>query len=124
MKFVLTDCKLQELYELGARRIGVLSAPPIGCVPSQRTLAGGLERECAGDHNYAAKLFNSKLSRTLDSLGELPDSKIVYIDVYNPLLDIIVNYQSYGKSISIHFSNDFCRIIQLIIELVGLYFRL
>ncbi|BAT77672.1 hypothetical protein LR48_Vigan09g033500 [Vigna angularis] len=90
---------LKELYGLGARRIGVLSAPPIGCVPSQRTLAGGLERECAGDYNYAAKLFNSKLSSKLDSLSELPDSRIVYIDVYNPLMDIIVNYQSYGYEV-------------------------
>ena len=90
----------KELYGLGARRIGVLGAPPIGCVPSQRTLAGGLERECAEEYNYAAKLFNSKLSRKLDSLSHLPNSRIVYIDIYNPLMDIIVNYHRYGKSIS------------------------
>jgi len=91
---------VKQLYGFGARRIGVLGAPPIGCVPSQRTLAGGLERECAKDYNYAAKLFNSKLSSKLDSLSHLPDSRFVYIDVYKPLMDIIVNYQSYGKSIS------------------------
>ncbi|CAJ1972567.1 unnamed protein product, partial [Sphenostylis stenocarpa] len=85
-----------ELYNLGARRIAVLSAPPIGCVPSQRTLAGGLERGCSEKYNYAAKLFNSKLSKELDSLGHSsPKSRIVYIDVYNPLLDIIQNYQNY-----------------------------
>ncbi|KAJ1421600.1 SGNH hydrolase superfamily [Sesbania bispinosa] len=91
---------VKELYELGARRIGVLSAPPIGCVPSQRTLAGGIQRECAEKYNYAAKLFNSKLSKELDSLNSnLPNSRIVYIDVYNPLLDIIVNYQKYGYKV-------------------------
>ena len=87
---------------MGARRIGVFSAPPIGCVPSQRTLAGGLERKCVDKYNEAAELFNSKLSKELSSLNqELPGSRIVYIDVYNPLLDVIVNYQSYGNNKSI-----------------------
>ncbi|KAM7517291.1 hypothetical protein LguiA_006874 [Lonicera macranthoides] len=36
---------VQEIYKVGARRIGVFSLPPIGCVPSQRTLAGGVERD-------------------------------------------------------------------------------
>jgi len=75
----------------------VLSAPPIGCVPSQRTLAGGLERKCSEKYNYAAKLFNSKLSKEVDSLQKSPNSRIVYIDVYNPLLDIIQNYKNYGN---------------------------
>ncbi|KAL2346230.1 hypothetical protein Fmac_000230 [Flemingia macrophylla] len=92
---------VKELYKLGARRIGVLSAPPIGCVPSQRTLAGGIERDCAENYNYAAKLFNSKLSREMNSLNhKLPNSRIVYIDVYNPLLDIIVNYRRYGYKVA------------------------
>ncbi|XP_061366011.1 GDSL esterase/lipase EXL3-like [Gastrolobium bilobum] len=91
---------IKELYKLGARRIAVLSAPPIGCVPSQRTLAGGIIRECAEKYNDAAKLFNSKLSKEMDSLNHnSPNSRIVYIDVYNPLLDIIVNYQKYGYKV-------------------------
>ncbi|XVE69694.1 hypothetical protein DITRI_Ditri10aG0011700 [Diplodiscus trichospermus] len=69
---------VKELYALGARRIGVLSAPPIGCVPSQRTLAGGIERECADDYNVAATLFNKKLHAALDSLQtSLPDGRFV-----------------------------------------------
>ncbi|KAG6704778.1 hypothetical protein I3842_07G149700 [Carya illinoinensis] len=88
---------LKEIYELGARRIGVLSAPPIGCVPSQRTLAGGILRQCSEKHNQAAKLFNTKLSSTLDSLNSsLHNSRIIYIDAYNYLLDLIENPQKYG----------------------------
>ncbi|KAK7280769.1 hypothetical protein RJT34_25836 [Clitoria ternatea] len=91
---------VKELYKLGARRMAVLSAPPIGCVPSQRTLAGGLVRQCADKYNYAAKLFNSKLSKEIDNIKRnSPDSRIVYIDVYNPLLDIILNYQKYGYEV-------------------------
>ncbi|XP_068312976.1 GDSL esterase/lipase EXL3-like [Pyrus communis] len=88
---------VKELYKLGVRRIGVFSAPPIGCVPSQRTLGGGILRGCAEEHNDAAKLFNIKLSSSLNSLSSaLSGSKIIYVDVYNPLLDIILNPAKYG----------------------------
>ncbi|KNA16355.1 hypothetical protein SOVF_089900 [Spinacia oleracea] len=88
---------VQELYKLGARRISVFGAPPIGCVPSQRTLGGGIVRECAENYNDAAKLFNSKLSDELDSLTlKLPNSKIVYTDIYTPLFDIIQHPLKYG----------------------------
>ncbi|KAK4275086.1 hypothetical protein QN277_018225 [Acacia crassicarpa] len=88
---------VKELYEAGVRRIGVFSSPPIGCVPFQRTLAGGVERKCVDTCNEAAQLFNSKLSQELASLNrQLLGSRIVYVDVYNPLLDVIVNYQQYG----------------------------
>ncbi|XP_019433880.1 PREDICTED: GDSL esterase/lipase EXL1-like [Lupinus angustifolius] len=91
---------LKEIYELGARRIGVFSVPPIGCLPSQRTIAGGIERKCVARYNEAAELFNSKLSKELNSLNKnLQNGRIVYIDVYNPLLDIILNYQKYGYKV-------------------------
>ena len=90
--------KLKELYGLGARRIGVASAPPLGCLPSQRSLAGGKQRECAEDHNEAAKLFNTKLSSQLDSLNaNFPQAKFVYIDIYKPFLDLIQNPQKSGN---------------------------
>lgn len=89
----------KEIYGLGARRIAVFGAPPIGCVPSQKTLAGGIFRECAEDHNQAAKLFNAKLIAKLDSLNiNLPNSRMVYVDIYNPILDLVANPQNYGKS--------------------------
>ncbi|CAI8600121.1 unnamed protein product [Vicia faba] len=91
---------LKEIYKLGARKIGVFSAPPIGCVPFQRTVAGGIERECAEKINDLCKLFNTKLSRELTSLNQnLINSRMVYLDVYTPILDIIVNYQNYGYKV-------------------------
>ncbi|XP_027332633.1 GDSL esterase/lipase EXL3-like isoform X2 [Abrus precatorius] len=90
----------KELYQLGARRIGVFSAPPIGCVPFHRTVAGGIVRKCVQKFNNAVTLFNEKLSKEIDSLNQnFPNSRIVYLDVYNPLLDIIVNYQTYGYKV-------------------------
>lgn len=88
---------LQDLYKLGARRLAVFGAPPIGCVPSQRTLAGGIVRGCAGQFNEVAQLFNSKLSAELDRLhSKLANSRVVYIDVYSPLSDLIFNPHKYG----------------------------
>uniref|UniRef100_F6GZS5 GDSL esterase/lipase EXL3 n=1 Tax=Vitis vinifera TaxID=29760 RepID=F6GZS5_VITVI len=87
----------KELYGLGARRIGVFSAPPLGCLPSQRSLAGGIQRECVEKYNEASQLFNTKLSSGLDSLNtNFPLAKFVYVDIYNPLLDIIQNPQKSG----------------------------
>ncbi|KAH9759198.1 GDSL esterase/lipase EXL3 [Citrus sinensis] len=88
---------LNELYELGARRVAVFGAPPIGCLPAQRTLAGGNARECAENFNQASQLFNKKLSAKLDSIkNSLPGSRMVFIDVYNPFLDLIQNPKKHG----------------------------
>lgn len=76
----------------------MFGAPTLGCLPSTRTVAGGLKRDCAKEYNEAAQLFNSKLSAELDSLNNLPDVRIVYIDIYNPLLDIIQNPNKYGNN--------------------------
>ncbi|KAM7514042.1 hypothetical protein LguiA_003625 [Lonicera macranthoides] len=88
---------VQEIYKLGARKIAVFGAPPLGCLPFQRTVAGGLFRRCSEKQNRAAKLYNTKLSSQLDSLNtSLSQAKVVYIDIYNPLNDIIQNPAKYG----------------------------
>ncbi|KAH0705208.1 hypothetical protein KY290_009903 [Solanum tuberosum] len=89
---------IQELYKLGARKIGVFGIPPIGCLPCQRTLSGGLGRLCVEEHNQAAQLANTKISLALNgSLSKkLPQSKLVFIDIYDPMLDLILNPQKYG----------------------------
>ncbi|XP_050126155.1 GDSL esterase/lipase EXL3-like [Malus sylvestris] len=92
---------IKDLYGLGARRIGVLSAPPIGCVPSQRTVKGGIQRDCDEKQNQASQLFNSKLSVEMDHLNKnLPNSRVVYIDIYNSLLDLIINPTKYGFEVA------------------------
>lgn len=95
--------ELKEIYKLGARRIAVFSIPPIGCLPSQRTLAGGSQRGCALSYNSAAQLVNAKLSLQILSLSNstLPHSRVVYVDVYNPFLDLILHPQNYGNHLLI-----------------------
>nr|GMC54887.1 GDSL esterase/lipase EXL3-like [Ipomoea batatas] len=88
---------MKELYSLGARRIGFFGIPPIGCLPSQRTLAGGSERECVESYNQAAQLANAKFSAQIKILSKkLPNSKLIFIDIYEDFLDMIKNPAKYG----------------------------
>lgn len=86
---------IQRLYSMGTRRIAVIGAPPIGCVPSQRTIGGGLHRDCFTKENDLAILFNSKLAAEIRRLQK-PDAKIVYVDIYYPLLDVIQRPDKYN----------------------------
>lgn len=91
---------VQDLYGVGARRIGVLSLPPIGCVPVQRTLNGGIVRGCSDSANQASQIYNSKLQSVVNSLSKkFPDSRFVYFDIYDPLNSLIQNPAQYGKYI-------------------------
>ncbi|CAN0871963.1 GDSL esterase/lipase EXL1 [Linum grandiflorum] len=93
---------VMDLYTIGCRRIGVFGAPPLGCIPSSRTLAGGIERKCSEKYNQASQLFNAKLAVALNAMKANLDTntRIVYIDIYSPLLDLIINYRSYGFEIA------------------------
>lgn len=82
---------MQELYERGARRILVFGVPPLGCIPSQRTVAVGVFRDCVVRYNDASKLYNDKLSANIDLLSRtLPDKILISVDIYNPFLEIIL----------------------------------
>ncbi|XP_056847843.1 GDSL esterase/lipase At1g59030-like isoform X2 [Raphanus sativus] len=65
---------VRELHKLGARKIGVFSALPVGCVPLQRSVRGSvLTRECVKPLNNMAKQFNTRLSPALRSLNRKLD---------------------------------------------------
>ncbi|GAA0149881.1 hydrolase [Lithospermum erythrorhizon] len=89
---------VQEIYKLGARRIGVFAIAPIGCLPAVRTLKGGHQRSCSDQYNEGATLFNNKMATELQSLkAQLPHSKLVLVDIYSFVEDIIQKPQSYGQ---------------------------
>lgn len=71
--------------------------PPVGCVPAQRLIAGGLQRQCATDRNKLAQLYNNKLSQEVARLAaKFLDVNLVYIDLYAILDDIVQRYQQLG----------------------------
>ncbi|KAJ9542240.1 hypothetical protein OSB04_028746 [Centaurea solstitialis] len=86
---------VQEIYELGARKIAIFGAPPIGCFPAVRTIAGGELRRCKKEENEAAQLFNNILEQKL-KVQSLLHSRVAFVDFYNPLISIIENPNKYG----------------------------
>ncbi|PKA56006.1 GDSL esterase/lipase EXL3 [Apostasia shenzhenica] len=89
---------VKELIQEGGRRIGVVGIPPIGCVPSQRTVAGGAERACAAGQNELARLYNEGLAAEIQQLNANYSGMIlVYVDIYYTLLDMMQNPHNYGK---------------------------
>lgn len=96
-----TSTFLQDLYKLGARRIGVISVSPVGCVPALRTLKGGIKRGCSKEIDEATQMFNTKLLSQLNFLNNnLFQAKMAYIDAYNTLFDIIQNPNKYGFEVA------------------------
>ncbi|KAF8007248.1 hypothetical protein BT93_K1293 [Corymbia citriodora subsp. variegata] len=90
-----TSTFIRNLYALGARKFALLSTLPLGCLPSGRTSAGSVA--CLELANQDAQLFNGKLSSMSSSLSsKLADSQIAYIDVYDPLLNLIQNPNKFG----------------------------
>ncbi|XP_051130968.1 GDSL esterase/lipase At5g03820 [Andrographis paniculata] len=81
---------IQNLYNLGARRIGVTNLPPTGCLPTAITMFGSGSNKCVSRLNQDASMFNTKLNTTSEDLkANLPGLKLVVFDIYQPLLDMI-----------------------------------
>ncbi|KAF5190039.1 GDSL esterase/lipase [Thalictrum thalictroides] len=94
---------VQRLYRMGARKFSISGLPPIGCLPVQVT-AGSilpsthlLQRVCVGQQNFDSQSYNAKLQGLISRLqARLPGSKVAYVDIYNPLVDMIHNPHKYG----------------------------
>ncbi|KAL0370794.1 UNVERIFIED_CONTAM: GDSL esterase/lipase [Sesamum angustifolium] len=77
---------IKEVYDLGCRRMAVSGLPPVGCLPIQMTAKSPVLRSCSHKENADAKSYNDKLQKLLPQIeAELPGSKILYVDTYNPL---------------------------------------
>ncbi|KAM6578361.1 hypothetical protein CsatB_030198 [Cannabis sativa] len=88
---------IEELYDNGCRRIAVSGLPPIGCLPIQRSTQLWRDRSCVEDQNMGAKTYNHKLERVLaKTQAKLPGTKVVYVDIYQPLFDMINHPDKYG----------------------------
>ncbi|MBA0720139.1 hypothetical protein Golax_007776 [Gossypium laxum] len=88
---------VENLYGLGARKIGVTSLPPLGCVPLARTLFGYHEKGCISRFNTDAQQFNKKLNAAAANLQKQhPGLKIVVFDIFKALYDIVKSPSNYG----------------------------
>ncbi|KAK6926674.1 GDSL lipase/esterase [Dillenia turbinata] len=90
---------IQQLYHLGARKIGVTTLPPLGCLPAAITIFGEDSNECVGEINEVAMFFNNKLNATSQRLqNKLSGLNLVVFDIYQPLYDIVMKPSDSGFS--------------------------
>ncbi|KAL4286033.1 hypothetical protein S245_065546 [Arachis hypogaea] len=93
---------IKDLYGLGARRIGVVSLPPLGCLPATRTLFSSHDHNiinggCVSSINHDAQTFNNKLnSSALFLQKQLLGLKIVVFDIFKPLYDLVQSPSKFG----------------------------
>ncbi|KAM7254387.1 hypothetical protein ACFE04_003767 [Oxalis oulophora] len=88
---------VKSLYGLGARRLGVTSLAPLGCLPAARTIFGSHEKGCVSRFNSDAQQFNKKMNAAATSLKkELPGLKLVIFDIFTPLYDVVKTPSKYG----------------------------
>ncbi|VAI70109.1 unnamed protein product [Triticum turgidum subsp. durum] len=88
-------------YRLGARRIGVTTMPPLGCLPATIRLYGGKGRSggggCLPRLNRDAETFNRKLNATVGALVRRHAGlKVAVFDVYTPLRDLSERPAAHG----------------------------
>ncbi|XP_027347980.1 GDSL esterase/lipase At5g37690-like [Abrus precatorius] len=82
---------LKNLYDLGARKFGILSVPPIGCVPILSAFADP-STHCVNEINDVAQIFHVQLDRMLQNLSsECPGMKYSLGDSYNITFTMINN---------------------------------
>ncbi|MCL7024524.1 hypothetical protein MKW94_007717 [Papaver nudicaule] len=88
---------LIELYSLGARKIVLAGLLPCGYLPQEKTVNHVTGIPSLEELTEASKDLNVKLQNLASSLStELKGIKLVYADIYNPLLDMIQKPNLYG----------------------------
>lgn len=75
-----------------------MSLSPLGCVPLQRTIRGGRQRDYVESINQAATVYNSKLSSSIMALNKkLSEDRLVYLKNYSEFNELIQRHNQFGK---------------------------
>ncbi|KAK4711107.1 hypothetical protein R3W88_005620 [Solanum pinnatisectum] len=95
----LTQQFLKDLMAEGARVIGIVGLPPMGCLPvviTMKTAGSPLQpRQCIDSYSDVGKEYNQLLQNMLKNMNTY-GTKIIYADIYNPLYDMVQNPNKYG----------------------------
>nr|GEV68828.1 hypothetical protein [Tanacetum cinerariifolium] len=91
---------IQELYNLGARRMAFFNTPAIACYPLTRTVAGGLLRKCSPKFNEEAHFFDNMVIGRIEQLNNtLPQARFAVADYYTIVNEIIEHADEYGFTV-------------------------
>ncbi|XP_027109333.2 GDSL esterase/lipase At2g30220 [Coffea arabica] len=92
---------IRTLYDQGVRKFLIAGLPPVGCFPIQITTKLRFQLSCADDENRDAQSYNQKLISLLAKIEPtLPGAKLVYADIFSPLIDSIIYPSKYGLAIT------------------------
>jgi phospholipase/lecithinase/hemolysin len=87
---------MQRLFDLGARRVLVTGAGPLGCVPAQLATRS-INGECVNEIQQAAQYFNQLLFQMLKDLNtQLGSDVFIVADAYQMNMNFITNPQNFG----------------------------
>lgn len=93
---------LQNLSDLGARKFGIISIPPIGCCPYERAL--GTTGDCNQELNDLAQAFFNATETLLQNLScKVEGIKYSLANIYDITYDIIDNPLMAGKHFTLCF---------------------
>lgn len=89
---------LDQIYNLGARRISLFGLGPVGCVPARVLLPGAPINKCYGKLNHMVKAYNMGLE---SMIKDVPSRYPGAIGVYGAVYDIVQRFRAipkrYGK---------------------------
>ncbi|KAL1555937.1 GDSL esterase/lipase-like protein [Salvia divinorum] len=108
--------QLKVLYDHGARKVALVGTSPLGCIPFTIALRSK-DGKCIEGSNRASQMFNVQLRANVDVFNRIfPGAQFILVDGYNPINDILINYEAYGfkvkdkaccgRSSTICFPND------------------
>ncbi|CAN0853650.1 GDSL esterase/lipase At1g29670 [Linum grandiflorum] len=74
--------QIKSMYNLGARKVGLVGVSPVGCTPSAIAASGGTGGLfCDDSANRVVEPFNVRLRALVDRFNvDFPDAKFVYLD--------------------------------------------
>ncbi|XP_061373611.1 GDSL esterase/lipase At2g42990-like [Gastrolobium bilobum] len=88
---------VKELYELGARKLGITGLVPMGCLPLERAINILGDHGCNEEYNNVALGFNNKLEKKITKLRkELPLLTLLFGNAFDILADICERPSFYG----------------------------
>lgn len=93
--------QVQEMYNMGARRVAVAGLGAVGCCPSQMRAHKSINGTCVDSLNDLAMDFNDHLRPQLLALSDsLPSTTFAFQNLLTPLLEVKANPTAYGFTLT------------------------